>query len=231
MILGMSGFCAGFFGPILVNPGANQGPLVGIFITGPGGAVLGAGLGAVLGMAGTARAFQLKVFSAVAAVGTVAILFFALPQPEFKGNVIEFTAVRCRSPHELKEEAFAYWEKRIAAANWARTRPGWKEGFAAMAAADPGVVLEGIAARSAGVYEHQKPWNKGKLSLGKAWWVKERYFVAGGTCADWPEGRGGVYRAQGDPRRSKEWPAEVLPNFLDLQVLTPAPESLARALP
>ena len=35
------GFCLGFFGPMLLAPQANQGPLLGIFITGPAGFVLG----------------------------------------------------------------------------------------------------------------------------------------------------------------------------------------------
>lgn len=39
--LGSAGFCAGFFGPIVLTPEANQGPLLGIFITGPLGFVLG----------------------------------------------------------------------------------------------------------------------------------------------------------------------------------------------
>jgi hypothetical protein len=41
LILGVLGFVAGFFGPIIFTPEANQGPLLGIFITGPAGAVLG----------------------------------------------------------------------------------------------------------------------------------------------------------------------------------------------
>lgn len=45
VILGAIGFVAGFFGPILLQPEANQGPLLGIFITGPLGFVLGLGLG------------------------------------------------------------------------------------------------------------------------------------------------------------------------------------------
>lgn len=45
VVLGGLGFAAGFFGPILLAPEANQGPLLGIFITGPLGFVLGLGLG------------------------------------------------------------------------------------------------------------------------------------------------------------------------------------------
>jgi len=42
LVTGVLGFVAGFFGPIIFAPGANQGPLLGIFITGPLGVLLGA---------------------------------------------------------------------------------------------------------------------------------------------------------------------------------------------
>jgi hypothetical protein len=42
LALGGIGFCAGFFGPLLLTPEANQGPLLGLFITGPLGFLLGA---------------------------------------------------------------------------------------------------------------------------------------------------------------------------------------------
>jgi hypothetical protein len=47
VILGGVGFAGGFFGPIIFMPEANQGPLLGIFITGPLGFILGACGGAV----------------------------------------------------------------------------------------------------------------------------------------------------------------------------------------
>jgi hypothetical protein len=50
LIVGGIGFCAGFFGPMVFAPDANQGPLLGIFITGPLGAVLGAIGGLVYGI-------------------------------------------------------------------------------------------------------------------------------------------------------------------------------------
>ena len=40
-LVGGIGFVAGFFGPIIFAPEANQGPLPGIFITGPLGCVGG----------------------------------------------------------------------------------------------------------------------------------------------------------------------------------------------
>jgi hypothetical protein len=46
-ILGVIGFLGGFIGPLIFTPGANQGPLLGIFITGPLGVVIGAIVGAI----------------------------------------------------------------------------------------------------------------------------------------------------------------------------------------
>jgi hypothetical protein len=39
----------GFFGPLIWAPHSNQGPLLGIFVTGPIGFVVGAVTGAILG--------------------------------------------------------------------------------------------------------------------------------------------------------------------------------------
>jgi hypothetical protein len=45
VVVGGVAFAAGFFGPIIFTPEANQGPLLGIFITGPLGFVFGMGIG------------------------------------------------------------------------------------------------------------------------------------------------------------------------------------------
>ncbi|MBI5550871.1 MAG: hypothetical protein HY911_05130 [Desulfobacterales bacterium] len=41
ILIGSIGFGAGFFGPMIFTPGANQGPLLGIFFTGPLGFIIG----------------------------------------------------------------------------------------------------------------------------------------------------------------------------------------------
>ena len=48
VIVGGIGFSLGFFGPLIFTPEANQGPLLGILITGPLGAVAGAIGGAIV---------------------------------------------------------------------------------------------------------------------------------------------------------------------------------------
>jgi hypothetical protein len=48
---GGMGFSVGFFGPLLFMPGANEAPVLGIFVTGPVGLLLGAIGGAVYWLA------------------------------------------------------------------------------------------------------------------------------------------------------------------------------------
>ena len=45
--LGAAGFALGFFGPLLLMPEANQGPLLGLFISGPLGVLCGLLAGAL----------------------------------------------------------------------------------------------------------------------------------------------------------------------------------------
>ena len=47
VLLGGLGFTGGFLGPIIFTPEANQGPLLGIFIAGPLGFLVGGGAGFV----------------------------------------------------------------------------------------------------------------------------------------------------------------------------------------
>jgi hypothetical protein len=47
-MLGSIGFAAGFFGPMILTPDANQGPLLGMFVTGPLGVLVGAVIGGLV---------------------------------------------------------------------------------------------------------------------------------------------------------------------------------------
>lgn len=63
LLLGGIGFVGGFFGPLIFAPGANQGPLLGLLITGPAGVVLGAVGGGVYGLMCTRRAAGVRSVS------------------------------------------------------------------------------------------------------------------------------------------------------------------------
>ena len=49
---------AGFFGPIILSPASNQGPLFGIFISGPGGFLLGCIVGFIRARLITERSIE-----------------------------------------------------------------------------------------------------------------------------------------------------------------------------
>ena len=49
-VVGAISFSLGFFGPMIFTPQSNQGPLLGVFVTGPLGVVAGAIIGCVLGL-------------------------------------------------------------------------------------------------------------------------------------------------------------------------------------
>ena len=59
LLVGALGFCIGFFGPAIFMPDANQGPLIGIFVLGPFGAVIGALVGLLVGYLKTRHESQL----------------------------------------------------------------------------------------------------------------------------------------------------------------------------
>ena len=78
--LGLTGGAAGFFGPLYLNPDASQAPLLGLAITGPGGALAGTLLGHLfrfLPFSDSVRGQALMLSCTLLGLGT---LWFALPE-------------------------------------------------------------------------------------------------------------------------------------------------------
>jgi len=95
LVLGVTGFAAGFFGPIIFSPDANQGPLLGLLITGPGGALLGAVLGFVVRAARVPAAVAAKALIVSATVLATACLYYSLPSPRYHANAVEMQIIGC----------------------------------------------------------------------------------------------------------------------------------------
>lgn len=67
-IMGASGFLAGYIGPIIISPRSNQGPLFGIFISGP----LSFGLGIFIGfLPAIFSSFEKIKYKTIKIVGSV----------------------------------------------------------------------------------------------------------------------------------------------------------------
>jgi hypothetical protein len=233
VVLGLVGFVCGFVGPMVFSPDANQGPMLGIFITGPGGALLGALLGVIVGAARLPAAVAAKAL-VVAAVALAAVcLYFSMPEPKYYANVVDAEIVGCGTPDTIKHQAMDYWDDRVGKVTWARPRAGWKQDFDRMVAASPGVVLDVRVLRESKLYENRKPWNRGTF-FARSWGagdVPTQYFArfAGSSCESYPAGQHAIYLGTGED--AKLWPSEVLSNFLDLQVLEPLPARFRSVVP
>ncbi len=228
------GFLAGFLGPVVLNPEANQGPLLGIFITGPGGAVLGLvlGLAARLLRLPAARQWQVLVGATVALV--VWTLNASLPEPRLIGYLVDAEIRSCSPPSQSLDRAMSHWERRLQGTD---ARPGWQADARASVAIDPGVVLELSVARRVGIYQHRKPWNKGRIMARsrRAEGAPQRYYAryAGSACDAYPVAtRDLLYAASSLPPTGsgpREWPpTSDVSAFLGLSVVVPAPDEYRR---
>jgi hypothetical protein len=87
--LGGIGFAVGFFGPMILVPEANQGPMVGIFITGPGGALLGLILTRLMKFLSVSARAQWRLLVGICLIGTVSTLLIVQPEPARLGFIVE----------------------------------------------------------------------------------------------------------------------------------------------
>jgi hypothetical protein len=216
--LGVVGFSAGFFGPIALNPDANQGPLLGIFVTGPGGLLGGYVLGALFRALPIANVRRWQALLAANAALLLGTLYVCLPQPAPHGLLIQGTLARCQSPAEVAPEGIRYWQGRIAGAPWAKVRDGWQNELPDLIAREPGVVLTVNVERENTIVRHRKPWNDGTIDATgwRSSTETQRYFAsyAGASCADYAIGLPVLFVGYG--QSSSAWPPDDLPGMLHL---------------
>jgi hypothetical protein len=195
LVLGGIGFACGFLGPIALNPDANQGPLLGIFMTGPGGALLGALLGFAFKWLPVAPQKKWLTLIGTGVIGGVTILLFCFPGPKTLGYVLDSHVASCTPPADHIDDAVEYWHKRIAAAPWGKVRAGWQQDTKRMLR-DEGVVLELNTTR-----------------------------FNGSECNSYQADLGVLYMAAGlgSSSGSSSWPPTDLQNFLGLGLVDPLP--------
>jgi len=235
--LGTAGFLAGFLGPIALNPDANQGPLIGILLTGPGGALAGLALGVLCRAASVPRGTQLKALAGACAVLVIGTLYFCLPAPEVIGHVIDAKPESCSEAADELDAAIAGWEKEISRVSWASPAPDWKATARRMVENDQAVIVTMHVFRQVTVYEHRKPWDRGRKSAS-AWQSAEssqRYYVSApeSSCSSYLARDRSLYMPFSRvtyKSPSPTWPPTDPAAFLSLNELRPVPEDVARLI-
>jgi hypothetical protein len=240
--LGGTGFAAGFFGPIALNPEANQGPLVGLLITGPLGTLAGLTLGA-LGALGrflpVTRSVQIRALALCCSLLGLGTLYYCLPEPKVSGYVIDAAVESCSPPARAFAGALAEWERAVARVTWATPPAHWRDVARRNVERDPGVVLTMRIARRSAIYQHRKPWDAGRMTAGE--WTAvddtDRYYAsdAGADCAAYVARDRALYTPFSDSSSNPNEPAAVWPpsdttGFLSLQELGPVPPEYGRLL-
>lgn len=219
LLMGAAGFLAGFFGPIAIEPGANQGPLLGIFITGPLGVVAGAILGVLIPRIVQER-FRLRILLAVAASTFFGVLagIVCLRGPEFVGRLYSAEITNQRTAVELLPSAIKKWEDM--AKQYAHApKAGWQDDRSKMINTAGGniVTLRNVTVWH--VHRQRKPWNKGRLTFTAQPPEAERNaYLASSVQPDSP----GWFLSQsaGVPA---EWPPRNVGDFLGVVEIIPAP--------
>lgn len=239
-VLGGTGFAAGFFGPIALNPEANQGPLVGILITGPLGTLAGLVLGAIFRFLPVTDRLRLHALVSTCAILALGTLYYCLPEPKVRGYVIEAEVEGCAAPARAFAAALDEWEQAVARTTWATPPADWKDAARRNVERDTGLVLTMRVVRRSTIHEHRKPWDAGRMTASP--WVArdetERYYARdGGSNCETYRARGrDLYTPFTDSPSDRIEPAAVWPptdttGFLRLMELKPVPVEYRRLLP
>ena len=188
-ILGIAGFLAGFVGPMILAPDANQGPMVGIFISGPAGVALGSLLWGLCWLAKPAARTQWRMLYSFATIGVIATLLSIRPEPKWLGYVFEGHVESCARPAALEADTLGYWRKRIAEVNWAEPRAGWEDEMRATLREAPGVVVAVRMERRNAIRQNRLLWNHKEFAAG--WQPHDddiSFHVVDGSCDQYPQG-------------------------------------------
>jgi hypothetical protein len=239
LVLGAVGFAAGFFGPMVLSPESNIGPIIGILFSGPGGALAGAILGVLFGALRVSQARRRQVLGVACVVLTIVTLYYSLPEPAVRGFVIDAQVDACAPPAEGLEAALAQWEQAVARVTWAAPAPNWNETATSNVQHDPGVVLTMRIRRKSAILRHRQPWDRNQTSADP--WVavdeSKQYYAdnEGSACAPYLARQRQLYWPAVDPDSDPTKPAAIWPptdtlGFLQLQTLGPVPAEYQRLL-
>jgi len=242
--LGAVGFAAGFLGPLVLNPESNIGPVIGILISGPLGAIAGAVLGAIFGALSVSETRQRQLLTASSVALGMGTLYFCLPGPVFYGYVIDAEVAACASPAQGLDAAVAQWNEMVARVKWATPSANWKQIAAGNLESDPGVVLTLHVRRRSAILRHRRPWDRNRMSAGP--WIPDdeskQYYAddEGSACQPyvarprqlyWPAiGPNASNSHAAEPKAAYAWPPTDTLNFLRLQRLGPVPAQYQRLL-
>jgi hypothetical protein len=222
LVLGLTGFVCGFVGPMAFAPESNQGPMLGIFITGPVGALSGAILGAVVGVRGLRRSLSNALLVLAALMVAATTLVVAIPEPHYYADAVEGEVLDCTDVAELRDDAVKRLNALAASRPALRAPISWDEAFDKALDQDHDVVLALHLSRYRRLYRREARWNRGTLAADP-WTTADQtanyYAMFGGpTCDGYAVGAQAQFSVVS---RVGIWPPSGLAEMLDVNAAAP----------
>jgi len=230
--LGVGGvaFAAGFFGPMVLVPESNLGPIIGL-VSGPAGLIVGAVLGLLCRLTGVPERAQWVGLAATCVGAVLTLSILVKPEPATRGYLVELQVVRQRPLHTQTDVVIAHWRDYVARVTWTQPRPGWEEQMRRDLQTAPGSVLDVLVLRKKEIKEDRSVWRRGQRI--------ETPWVTGNEPASYylPPGQGGAlapgskaihflaYDSLAAVEPPSEWPPREVGAFLNLSVLAPVPDA------
>ena len=227
-VLGFVGLVSGMVGPILFQPGANQGPLMGIFFTGPLGFILGLILGALSSKYQSTQEINIFALGGASLITFILVLVGSVLAIEdrYLGVIVDAEILACETPNRPAKDRVVWWENRLNSYKNVTPMVNWKEKIDAKLNEAQGVVLKVQIYKKKTIYETRKPWNRGKRKVttqsGDSQKTKSFYSTLNGsTCTNYKIGNRAQYFENN--RMAAGLPPIDIPAFLGLTKLTNVP--------
>ena len=228
VVLGVIGGLCGYWGPLHFTPGANQGPVLGIFFTGPAGFAAGCGFGWIVNRLTVSVLIREGTFVIlVLVIGSGAILM-SLPERRLVGSLIDGRIEGCDPAAGLFQRAAGEWQRRIAINPSLRARPGWETEIQVRMKVKGGVVVKLDSYRRKDVYA------TGTRSRKATDWIDDRYSgrfwadFGGANCSNYGRAERVFWVETWNEGESIVVPPESLAGFLDLEWLRLVPAEVVR---
>ena len=225
IVLGLVGFLSGFFGPMIFSPSANQGPMLGIFISGPCAFLAGGLFGAISAFNKLSIRHNIYALIICSVFVTGFTINRSMPEPRYLGFVVDAKIQDCKPAQSAVDTAISRWDK----TTWSKSykpRPNWKSDVHNMLKKDKGVILDLFVFRTRKFYENQKPWNIGQRIATE--WTNENSLISfyarsfGESCNDYTDRTRKLFFPTWEA--STVSPPDILPTFLGLHVLGAVPQ-------
>jgi hypothetical protein len=164
-------------------------------------------------------------------VVAVSTLYFCIPSPSYRADIVDGEIRRCIPPESMKKMTVDRLNDVTAARAPLRNPVQWSAAFDQALAANAGVVIEVNVIRHTKLYENRARWNLG-TPVVKPWMPGDgdkRYFASsmGKDCAGYANGVRTLFAATG---HVAIWPPAYIAEMLELKVAGPLPANVANLL-